>query len=121
METKGLCDIYSYDKDNVDQIKGKMGGEDFTRISKLFKALADENRARIAYALCQEDELCVCDIANIIDSSVATASHHLRSLHRMGLVTYRKEGKMAFYTLGDNGIRQLIDVALSDGGMTADA
>ena len=121
MKQQDICDIYCFDKDNVNDIKGKMVGKDFSKMAQLFKALADENRAKISYALCQGGELCVCDLANIIDSSVATASHHLRFLHRMGLVTYRKEGKMAFYSLEDNGIKELVAVALSQNRMTAHA
>ncbi|WP_438874044.1 ArsR family transcriptional regulator [Veillonella atypica] len=48
--------------------------------------MADENRTKIVFSLCQDDELCVCDVANIIGSSVATASHHLRTLHKQGIV-----------------------------------
>ena len=77
------------------------------------KYYSDENRAKISYALCQDDELCVCDIANIIGSTVATASHHLRTLHKQGIVKFRKEGKLAFYSLDDEHIRQLMIFALA--------
>ena len=70
-------------------------------------------RAKISYALCQDEELCVCDVANIIGSTVATASHHLRTLHKQGLVKYRKEGKLAFYSLDDDHVKQLIIIALA--------
>ena len=90
-----------------------MQKEDLSSVAKLFKALADENRAKISYALCQDEELCVCDIANIIGSTVATASHHLRTLHKQGLVKYRKEGKLAFYSLDDDHIKQLMMIALA--------
>ncbi|MFD1427390.1 DNA-binding transcriptional ArsR family regulator [Kroppenstedtia sanguinis] len=50
---------------------------------QLFKALADPTRMKIAYALVQEEELCVCNVANIISSTLATASHHLRLLRKL--------------------------------------
>lgn len=113
MSQKDTCEIYCYDEEKVNRIQGKLQKEDMSSVAQLFKALADENRAKIAYALCQDGELCVCDIANIIGSSVATASHHLRTLHKQGVVKYRKEGKLAFYSLDDDHIKQLIKIALA--------
>lgn len=51
-------------KKKVNRIQGELQKEDMTSVAQLFKALADENRANISYALCQDDELWVCDIAN---------------------------------------------------------
>lgn len=113
MSQKDTCDIYCYDEPKVKRIQMELEKEDITSVAQLFKALADKNRAKISYALCQDDELCVCDVANIIGSSVATASHHLRTLHKQGIVKYRKEGKLAFYSLDDEHIRQLIVIALT--------
>ncbi|MBM5720278.1 transcriptional regulator [Listeria ivanovii] len=113
MSKKDTCEIYCYDEPKVKRIRDEMQKEDISSVALLFKSLADENRAKISYALCQEDELCVCDVANIIGSSVATAFHHLRTLHKQGVVKYRKEGRLAFYSLDDEHIKQLIVIALS--------
>lgn len=113
MSQKDTCDIYCYDEIKVKRIQSLMQTEDITSVSQLFKALADENRSKIAYALYQDEELCVCDVANIIGSTVATASHHLRTLHKQGIVKYRKEGKLAFYSLDDEHVKQLIVIALA--------
>ena len=113
MSQKDTCDIYCYDEAKVNRIQGNMQNEDLSSVAQLFKALADENRAKISYALCQDEELCVCDVANIIGSTVATASHHLRTLHKQGLVKVRKEGKLAFYSLDDDHVKQLIMIALA--------
>lgn len=112
MSQKDTCDIYCFDEAKVKRIQGKIQNEDIASVALLFKALADENRAKICYALCQDEELCVCDIANIIGSTVATASHHLRTLHKQGIVKFRKDGKLAFYTLDDEHIKQLMVIAL---------
>lgn len=112
MSHKDTCDIYVYDDHKVTKVQKKIETQDLKGIAQLFKAISEENRAKIAYALCEEDELCVCDLANIIGSSVATASHHLRTLHKQGIVKYRKDGKLAFYSLNDECIRQLILIAL---------
>jgi len=109
---KDTCEVYSFDEKKVNRVQGDLQTIDISSVAQLFKAIADENRAKIAYALCQEDELCVCDIANIIGATVANASHHLRTLHKQGVVKFRKEGKLVFYSLDDEHIRQLILIAL---------
>ena len=113
MINNDTCEIYCYDEEKVKRIRGELEKEDISSVSILFKVLADENRAKISYALCQDEELCVCDVANIIGSTVATASHHLRTLKKQGIVKYRKEGKLAFYSLDDEHIKQLIVMALA--------
>lgn len=113
MSKKDTCEIYCYDEEKVTRIQGILEKEDLFSVAQLFKALADENRAKIAYSLCQDGELCVCDVANIIGASVANASHHLRTLHKQGIVKYRKEGKLAFYSLDDEHIKQLILIAMA--------
>lgn len=115
MGSKDTCDIYCFDEEKVNRIQGDLGKENLSGVAQLFKALADENRAKISYALSRDEELCVCDIANIIGATVATASHHLRTLHKQGIVKFRKEGKLAFYSLDDDHIKQLIMIALEHG------
>nr|WP_295972656.1 metalloregulator ArsR/SmtB family transcription factor [uncultured Bacillus sp.] len=112
MGQKDTCDIYCFNEEKVKKVQVEMKNADLSGVARLFKALADENRAKISFALSREKELCVCDIANIIGSTVATASHHLRTLHRQGIVKFRKEGKLAFYSLDDEHIQQLIGIAL---------
>lgn len=112
MSERDMCDIYCYDPEKVDRVRRMLAEEDILRISQLFKVLADENRVRIVCALCREQELCVCDVANILGSSVATASHHLRTLRRQGVVKYRRMGKMAFYSLDNQDVKALISLAI---------
>ncbi len=114
MIKKDICEIYCYDEEKVNRIQGDLNKVDFSSLSQLLKSIADENRAKITYALCQDEELCVCDVANIIGASVANASHHLRTLHKQGIVNYRKEGKLAFYSLGNEHIRQIMMIALTN-------
>lgn len=82
-------------------------------VAKIFKALSDDTRIKIAYALSLEDELCVCDVANIVGATTATTSHHLRLLENLGLAKYRKEGKLVYYSLDDDHVKQLIKVAFA--------
>lgn len=102
------CEIFCYDPPKVERLKAELSGTE--GLGLLFKALADDTRVRIALAL-SKAELCVCDVANLMDISVATASHHLRLLRNMGLVKYRKEGKLVFYSLDDQHVVTLIQVA----------
>ncbi len=113
MIKKDTCEIYCYDEEKVNRIQGNLQTVDISSVAQMLKAIADENRAKITYALCQDDELCVCDIANIIGVTVANASHHLRTLHKQGIVKFRKVGKLAFYSLDDEHIRQIMIIALA--------
>lgn len=79
-------------------------------LSELFRALSDETRTKIVYLL-SEQELCVCDIAHLLDASLPAVSHHLRLLKIMRLVKSRKEGKQVFYSLDDGHVLSLIRVA----------
>ena len=114
MSKKVTCDIFCYDEEKVNRIRNDIEQTNITAAAKLLKAIADENRAKITYALCQEEELCVCDIANVIGVSVANASHHLRTLNKQGLVSFRKEGKLAFYSLSNSHIKQIMMLALAN-------
>lgn len=103
------CEIFCYDEEKVSRLRKE--AEAPQGISAIFKALADDTRFRIAYALSKENELCVCDVANIIGTTVANASHHLRLLRNMGLTRHRKEGKFVFYSLADDHVRTILEMA----------
>lgn len=105
-----MCEVFCYDPDKVERLKTELTGTE--GLALLFKALADDTRVRIAYAL-SKTELCVCDVANLMGISVATASHHLRLLRNMGLARYRKEGKLVFYALDDDHVVTLIEQAMA--------
>ena len=86
--------------------------ENISSVAKMFKALADETRLKIAYALYTEKELCVRDVASIIHSSIATVSHHLRLLQTIGLAKSVKR-ETCFYSLDDSHVNGLIELAFS--------
>ena len=74
--------------------------EDASKKSKFFKALGDNTRLKILGLLAIK-ELCVCEVMVALDLTQPTASHHLRILENVDLVTDRKEGKWVFYSLKD--------------------
>jgi ArsR family transcriptional regulator len=76
-------------------------------LAETFKVLGDPTRIRIAHALSLE-ELCVCDLANLLGMSNSAVSHSLRALRQMKLVRMRKDGKIAYYALDDEHIRTLL-------------
>lgn len=110
--SKDQCEIFCFDEDKVKRVQESFETVDFQQISLLFKALSDPNRLKVVYALVQEEEVCVCDIANILNSTMATASHHLRLLRNMGLAKQRKEGKLVFYSIDHDQLRDLVRFAL---------
>lgn len=108
--THETCETFIYDPVKVERRRQQLERTD--GLAPLFKVLADDTRLKVIYALSQEDELCVCDVATIIGVTNAAASHHLRLLRNMGLAKYRKEGKMVFYSLESNHVNHLINEAL---------
>ncbi len=78
----------------------------FASMADIFKALSDPTRVKILYAL-SVTELCVCDIANLLGKSVSAVSHQLRVLRNMKLVKFRRDGKIAYYSLDDDHIHNL--------------
>ncbi|EIM06268.1 ArsR family transcriptional regulator [Planococcus antarcticus DSM 14505] len=103
------CQTFCYDEEVVERVQHKL--ENMNGVELIFKALSDATRLKVAYALTLEEELCVCDVANILNTTTATASHHLRYLRNMGLAKYEKRGKLVFYSLPDNHIRKLVQLA----------
>lgn len=113
MTNKDVCEVFCYDEDKVERLQKDIETVDITGMSQMLKAVADNNRAKITYILCQENELCVCDIALILGITIPNTSHHLRTLYKEGIVTSRKEGKLVFYSLKDPNIKQLMTFALA--------
>lgn len=115
MAEKEQCEVFQFDKEKVEKLTDAIEPTTIMAATKIFKALADDTRLKIAYILCQEEELCVCDVATIIGATTATASHHLRHLRNLGLAKYRKEGKLVFYSLDDAHVKELILNAVEHG------
>ena len=109
LETKiEVCNQTVIDQEKIDLVKTLLPDTgEINLISETFKVLGDPTRLRIVMALAQE-ELCVCDLATLIGITVSAISHRLRILRGMQLVTYRKEGKMVYYSLVDGHIENII-------------
>lgn len=86
--------------------------ETSSRLAEVFRALADPTRARIICCLLRQ-ELCTCDLAEVIGITEPSVSQHLRLLRGLRLVRTRREGRRVYYALDDDHVRQLISVSLS--------
>ena len=80
-------------------------------LAELYKVFGDTTRIRILYALF-EAELCVNDMAQLLGLSQTAVSHQLRVLKNNKLVTFRKEGKIVFYSLSDDHVRSIIETGM---------
>ena len=107
-----VCEVVSINKTIVEKVRKIMKSEKtFTDLAETFSALSDPTRVKIIFALSKE-ELCVCDLANLIGLSSSAISHQLRILRNLKIVKYRKDGKVAYYSLADKHIEDLFNQGL---------
>lgn len=108
----GSCDVYYVDEVKVRRVLKTAGADErFENLARIFQLLSDPTRVKLLHALAQE-ELCVCDLASIVGRSRPAVSHQLRLLRDLKLVKYRRQGKMAYYTLADSHVRRLVEDGL---------
>lgn len=106
------CEINLFDPKKVAFAKKSMPPtDDIERMSLIFQCVAHPTRIKIIQALFT-GELCVCDLAQVLGSSVSAVSHQLRTLRSLRLVKYRREGKMAYYSIDDEHVRALFALGL---------
>ena len=102
------CETQVIHSDVLDQVRRKLPPDEVLYdLAELFKMFGDSTRIKILYALL-EDELCVCDIARLLDVSQSAVSHQLRVLKSGKLVKHRREGKVMFYSLADDHVVRII-------------
>ena len=95
-------------EDVVNEVKKKIPQDEMIYdLAEFFKVFADSTRMKIIFAL-MENELCVCDIENIVQTTQSAISHQLRLLKQSKLVKFRKEGKVVYYSLDDEHISQIV-------------
>ena len=88
-----VCQTTIIHPEKVDVVKNKLENKDLSDLLVLGKCFSDPSRIKIFYALETFKEMCVCDLAEILDASIATTSHHLRYLKKQGVAKSRKDGK----------------------------
>lgn len=107
MDNEFLCEKYSVHKDVIEKVSKVMPDESYLfDAAELLKALGDSTRIRIIFVLCQS-EMCVCDIAKLLDMTQSAISHQLRVLKQARLVKSRRDGKTIFYSIADEHVKTI--------------
>lgn len=106
------CDCTIIHEDIVKDVGENMPKEEsLYDLAELFKVFGDTTRIKILYALFAA-EMCVCDIAVLLNMTQSAISHQLRVLKQARLVKYRKAGKVVYYTLDDEHVKAIFDQGL---------
>ena len=99
-------------EDIVVRVKDQLPAEEtLYDLAELFKVFGDTTRIKIICALF-ESEMCVCDLAVLLDMTKSAISHQLKVLRDNNLVKFEKKGKHAYYSLADDHVKEILDVAL---------
>lgn len=103
-----MCEEFGVHAAQVTRAQQALATEDqVQRLADVFKALGDPTRVRIIQALAV-GELCVCDLAEVLDMTQSAVSHQLRVLRSLAIVRNRRDGKEVFYSLDDEHVMQLL-------------
>lgn len=107
------CDCDVIHKEVVDEVSEQMPDLDLTaRLTTFYKIMGDSTRVRILWAL-DKHELCVCDLAFLLNMTKSAVSHQLKLLFDTKLVRRRKEGKNVFYSLNDDHVKEIFEVTVT--------
>ncbi|HBH12413.1 MAG TPA: transcriptional regulator [Clostridiales bacterium] len=106
------CDCVLIHETLANQVKDNMPQEDtLYDLAELFKVFGDSTRIRILWAL-DESEMCVCDIAYVLNMTQSAISHQLRVLKQAKLVKNRRDGKIVYYSLDDEHVKLILNQGL---------
>ncbi len=107
-----ICDCSVIHDDVVNSVRENMPDDDLLfDVSDFFKILGDSTRLRILWAL-DKSEMCVCDIANLLNMTKSSISHQLKVLKENRLVKNRKDGKEVYYSLNDEHVKMVLEIAI---------
>lgn len=107
-----LCDCDIIHDDVVKFVSENMLSENkLYNLSDFFKMFGDNTRVKIMWAL-DKSEMCVCDLAALLNMTKSAISHQLRSLKSANLVKFRRQGNFSYYSLADDHIKTILEVGL---------
>lgn len=100
-----MCNVTCFEQEKVARIKAELAAEEqlLPQLADLYKLLGNTTRLKILLALAQ-GELCVCDVAHVLELTVAATSHQLKLLRDQGWLRMRNDGKMVYYRLHSEGL-----------------
>lgn len=107
-----ICDCNMVHKEMVEDTLSKMPETDtLNKLANFFKIMGDSTRCKLLFALLQ-NEMCVCDLANVLSMTKSSISHQLSKMKDVGLVKSRKSGKTVYYSLDDEHISEIFEVGI---------
>ncbi len=107
-----ICDCNIVHKEMVEDTLSKMPNTEMLHnLADFFKIMGDSTRCKLLFALLQ-NEMCVCDLANVLSMTKSSISHQLSKMKDVGLVKCRKSGKTVYYSLDDNHIFEIFQVGI---------
>ena len=110
MEKQHLCDCDMIHEKIVEDTREKMQEEaQYSDLASLFKMFGDTTRVKILHAL-ELNELCVCDLAALLDMTKSAISHQLKALRLSNLVKSRRDGQVIYYSLADDHVKYILDI-----------
>lgn len=106
------CEVTLIHEDNVKKAINELPDDELIAdLSDMFKIFGDQTRVKILMAL-ESGELCVCDIAAVMDMSQSAISHQLRVLKQSNIVKTRRQGKVVYYSISDDHVKEIFDIAI---------
>lgn len=106
------CDCNIIHQEVVNKTLEKMPKQElFNKLAEFFKIIGDPTRTKILFAL-DQNEMCVCDIANVLGMTKSSISHQLAALRQSGIVKSRRDGKEVYYTLDDDHVKQVFEIGI---------
>ncbi|WP_083251405.1 ArsR/SmtB family transcription factor [Acidihalobacter yilgarnensis] len=100
-----MCNVTCFEQEKVARVKAGLVAEQklLPQLAEFYKLLGNTTRLKILFALTQ-GELCVCDVAHVLELTVAATSHQLKLLRDQGWLSMRNDGKMVYYRANSGGL-----------------
>ena len=106
------CEVTLIHEDNVKKAINELPDDELiVDLSDMFKIFGDQTRVKILMAL-ESGELCVCDIAAVMNMSQSAISHQLRVLKQSNIVKTRRQGKVVYYSISDDHVKEIFEIAI---------
>lgn len=103
------CDCEIIHEDHVESVKNQLPVDEVIfEVADFYKIFGDTTRIKILYAL-DKMELCVCDISSLLNMTISAVSHQLKILRESNLVSTRRDGKIVYYSLADEHVKEVIE------------
>lgn len=111
-KSEQTCDCEIIHSEVVEQVKKQLESDEVIfNLADFFKIFADTTRIKILYCL-DKNELCVCDVAALLNMTISAVSHQLKILRDANLVKTRRDGKVVYYSLSDEHVKEIIECGM---------